>query len=66
MDNQKVKWSSKCKHTFIEFGSYIWDEKAADRGEDKPVKEHDHCMDADRYFIYTILRTKKGGVSVWK
>lgn len=66
MDNQRVKWSSKCKHTFIEFGSYIWDEKAADRGEDKPIKEHDHCMDADRYFIYTILKSRKGGVSVWK
>ncbi|ENI1325047.1 PBSX family phage terminase large subunit [Listeria monocytogenes] len=66
MDNAKVKWSSKCKNTFKEFGSYIWDEKAADRGKDEPVKDHDHCMDADRYFIYTVLRTKKGGISVWK
>lgn len=66
MDNGKVKWSSKCKHTFKEFGSYIWDKKASDRGEDKPAKEHDHCMDADRYFIYTILRKKSSGVSIMK
>ena len=31
------------------------DEKAVDRGEDKPVKEYDHAMDAVRYFAYTIL-----------
>lgn len=66
MDTNRVKWSSKCKHTFTEFGSYIWDEKAAKRGEDAPLEEHDHCMDADRYFIYTILRTRKGGISVFK
>ncbi|NQE01847.1 PBSX family phage terminase large subunit [Enterococcus gallinarum] len=66
MDTHKVKWSSKCKHTFVEFGSYIWDKKAAERGEDKPTKEHDHCMDADRYFIYTILRTRAAGMRIMK
>lgn len=66
MDTKKVKWSSKCKKTFVEFGSYIWDAKASDRGEDKPVKEHDHCMDADRYFIYTILRTRASGMRIMK
>jgi phage terminase large subunit len=33
--------------------SYVWDEKAAQRGEDKPVKENDHACDAERYGIYT-------------
>lgn len=51
-----VKFTSKCKETKKEFVSYIWDTKASERGEDKPVKEHDHCMDAVRYFCYTILR----------
>ncbi|WP_349674875.1 hypothetical protein [Lacrimispora sp.] len=32
--------------------------KAADRGEDKPIKQHDHAMDAVRYFCYTILNNK--------
>ena len=44
-----------CVNTFREFFSYIWDEKAAARGEDKPVKENDHAMDAVRYFVNTIL-----------
>ncbi len=45
--------SRKCKHTIEEFQVYCWDEKAAMRGEDKPVKENDHCMDAVRYMIKT-------------
>lgn len=61
MNTGLVYWSSKCVHTFKEFGLYIWDEAAANRGEDKPVKTDDHCMDADRYFIYTILRKLVGG-----
>lgn len=35
--------------------TYVWDEKAAEHGEDKPVKVNDHCMDAVRYFVTTIL-----------
>jgi PBSX family phage terminase large subunit len=42
-----------CKHTIQEFSSYIWDEKAQKRGEDKPLKEHDHTMDRDRYGLFT-------------
>ena len=44
-----------CINTFREFFSYSWDEKAANRGEDKPVKENDHAMDAVRYFVNTIV-----------
>jgi PBSX family phage terminase large subunit len=31
--------------------SYAWDPKAADRGEDKPIKKDDHIVDALRYAI---------------
>lgn len=31
--------------------SYAWDAKAANRGEDKPVKHNDHILDAMRYAI---------------
>ncbi|MHC8464499.1 PBSX family phage terminase large subunit [Weissella tructae] len=65
MDQGKIKWSSTCKHTFKELNAYIWDNKAADRGEDKPIKEHDHCLDADRYFVYTVL-SKKSGFKSWE
>ena len=51
----KIAFEGSCVNTRKEFASYIWDEKAAERGEDKPVKQFDHCMDAIRYFVYTIL-----------
>lgn len=54
-----------CTNTEKEFFSYIWDEKAADRGEDKPVKEYDHCMDAVRYLVYTIVR-KSSNIRILK
>lgn len=31
--------------------SYAWDPKAADRGEDKPIKRNDHICDALRYAV---------------
>lgn len=33
--------------------SYSWDPKAADRGEDKPIKHQDHILDALRYACYS-------------
>lgn len=65
LNDDKIRFSPECKNTIQEFSAYIWDKKAADKGEDKPVKDHDHAMDAVRYFCYTITR-KKGGISVWK
>lgn len=55
LNTGKILFSRSCLNTIKEFASYIWDEKAAQRGEDKPVKDHDHAMDAVRYFCYTIL-----------
>lgn len=36
-----------------EYESYVWDEKAQARGEDKPVKKNDHILDSTRYFLFT-------------
>nr|DAJ54074.1 MAG TPA: large terminase [Caudoviricetes sp.] len=65
----KIVFSNICQDTIKEFASYIWDAKAAEHGEDKPVKQYDHAMDAVRYFVYTILgerprlnRKVKGGI----
>jgi PBSX family phage terminase large subunit len=44
-----------CEHTIEELGIYSWDSKAQERGEDKPLKENDHCCDALRYAIYTLI-----------
>lgn len=35
--------------TKAEFEAYVWD----DKGDDKPMKENDHAMDAIRYFVRT-------------
>ena len=42
-----------CKDTIREFGQYRWNGKAG--FTDCPIKEHDHAMDAMRYFIRTIM-----------
>lgn len=60
LNENKIKFHSSCKNTIKEFNAYIWDEKAADRGEDKPIKSNDHAMDAVRYFCYTILKKGSG------
>lgn len=54
----KIVFEEGCVNTRKEFASYIWDEKAAEYGEDKPVKQFDHAMDALRYFCYTILNNQ--------
>lgn len=51
LENGLVRVLRKCKMTISEFFSYSWDEKAQERGEEKPIKKYDHCMDAIRYII---------------
>lgn len=51
LSNLKLFIYNKCLNLIREFGSYVWDAKAQDRGEDKPVKQFDHAMDALRYVI---------------
>lgn len=57
-----IKYVDTCEKTFEEYAQYAWDPKAGERGEDIPLKDHDHCMDADRYFIYTVLVKNKAKV----
>ncbi len=45
-----------CTGTLREFASYVWDDTAAGRGEDRPVKQNDHAMDMLRYALYTDRR----------
>jgi PBSX family phage terminase large subunit len=52
---KKLHVHERCKGLLNEFHSYVWDEKAAQRGEEKPVKMQDHGMDAMRYYVHTVL-----------
>lgn len=38
-----------------DYFAYIWDERAQERGEDKPVKENDHTKDEERYLLMTLF-----------
>lgn len=52
---KKLHVHERCKGLLNEFHSYVWDEKAAQRGEEKPVKMQDHGLDALRYVIHTVM-----------
>ena len=44
---------TRCPGLLKEVHDYVWDDKAALRGEEKPLKVHDHAMDALRYLCHT-------------
>ena len=43
----------RCPCFLREMHGYLWDDKARMRGEERPVKDHDHAMDALRYLCHT-------------
>lgn len=51
--NIRINWN--CKGLIAELQSYVWDDKAAERGEEKPIKQQDHGPDALRYYCKTKL-----------
>lgn len=41
------------KNLIKEIESYVWDAKSVKLGEDKPLKQRDHAVDAMRYVLYS-------------
>lgn len=56
LTQRKIYIGKSNKMTVKEFTSYVWDEKASEKGEDKPLKTNDHSMDQMRYYANTKLR----------
>ena len=56
-----LKITTSCPRLVEEIEGYRWDQKATDRGEDKPIKEADDLIDALRYAANLIFM--KGGGS---
>lgn len=54
-----LKIHANCEQLIREFPSYVWDEKAQERGEDKPMKAHDHSLDALRYAIMRAIGVRQ-------
>lgn len=51
MTSGQLKIHSSCRNTIQEISNYVWDSKAQEKGEDKPLKVNDHGCDALRYAI---------------
>ncbi len=58
LEEDRLRFSDALTYTLREFGSYRWDLRAVQTGEDRPVKQDDHAMDAVRYFVSTVLCTR--------
>ena len=48
---RKIKVHERCACLISEMGTYVWDEKAAMHGVERPVMENDHSQDALRYRV---------------
>lgn len=53
--------NTACKHTLDERAGYSWDDKAALRGKDEPLKVNDHCMDAMGYLVMSYEQPESFG-----
>lgn len=58
----KIRVHGRCTGLITELRSYVWDEKAQEKGEEKPVKQLDHGPDALRYYVMTKLPEWRRGV----
>ncbi len=49
----RLRVHRSCQGWHDEVGGYAWDDTAAEKGEDKPIKADDHDLDAGRYAIHS-------------
>jgi phage terminase large subunit len=49
LGQDRLRIHASCTGLIEEFPAYAWDEKAAERGIDQPLKQNDHSLDALRY-----------------
>lgn len=50
----RLRINKNCTPLLGEMGTYLWDQKACQHGEEKPLKERDHGPDALRYFANSL------------
>ena len=54
IQRRKIQIRDTCTGLIDELGTYRWDDKAALRGEEKPIKQSDHGPDAMRYYVNSL------------
>lgn len=65
LSDGRIKICECCANALEELPGYVWDDKAAQRGEDKPLKINDHAMDALRYFSMEVFgRPNPGPITI--
>jgi PBSX family phage terminase large subunit len=52
----RLRVHESCTGLIDEKVGYVWDPKAGERGEDKPLKQRDHGPDAERYAVMGLRR----------
>ena len=62
LNRREILIHERCSGLSDEMGTYLWDDKAAKRGEEKPVKQNDHSADALRYFVNDLPDWRLEGV----
>lgn len=62
LNRREILIHERCSGLIDEMGTYLWDDKAAKRGEEKPVKQNDHSADALRYFVNNLPDWRFEGV----
>jgi len=55
--SDRLRVHTSCEGWAEEAPGYSWDDKAAEKGEDKPIKVNDHSLDAGRYIIHSTAHT---------
>ena len=57
LKQRKIRYhKTRCPNAVREHVNYAWDEKAAKRGEEQPVKSGDHTCDAGRYVSNEVFK----------
>lgn len=51
---RRIMVHSSCTRLLDEMGTYAWDDKAAMRGKEQPIKVNDHSADALRYYVNSL------------
>lgn len=62
LNRREILIHERCSGLIDEMGTYLWDDKAAKRGEEKPVMQNDHSADALRYFVNNLPDWRLEGV----
>ncbi len=56
LTSEKLLVHKSCENLIEETYGYVWDPKAQEKGEDKPIKTNDHALDALRYAFMRVAK----------